>query len=79
MDLSFFLSVIYLFLALLDLLCCAGFSLVVANGGYSFVAAQTSHYSGFSYCRAWVLEHMGFSSCGSQSLKHRFNSCSTRT
>ena len=34
----FFLSFVYLFLAVLGLHCSAGFSLVVASGGYSLVA-----------------------------------------
>ena len=34
----FFLSFVYLFLVVLGLHCSAGFSLVVASGGYSLVA-----------------------------------------
>ena len=37
-DHSNVLSSYYLFLALMGLCCCVGFSLVVANGGYSVVA-----------------------------------------
>lgn len=46
---------IYL-LAVLGLRCCAGFSLVVASGGYCLVV-QASRCVGFSCCGA------GFSSC----------------
>ena len=39
-DLLFFknITVLYLFLTVLGLCCCAGFSLIVASGGYSLVA-----------------------------------------
>ena len=34
----YFKNIVYLFLALLGLCCCVGFSLVVASGGHSLVA-----------------------------------------
>ena len=71
----------YLFLAVLSLHCCTGFSLVAASGGPSLVAvrrlliAVASPFSehglqgstGFSSCGSWALEHK-FSSCGPQAL-----------
>ena len=53
---------VYLFLAVLGLCCCMGFSLVVARGGYSSFGARTSHCSGFSCSGGWALEHADFSS-----------------
>ena len=56
-------------LATLSLCRCTGFFLV-ASGGYSLVAVQTSHCSGFSCCRArrgsrrTGSRSMGCSSCG---------------
>ena len=45
---------IYLFVAVLGLRCCEGFSLVVASGDYSLVV-KASHFSGFSCRKAWAL------------------------
>ena len=60
---SLSLLVSSVFLALLGLCCCTGFSLVAESRGYSLVVGV-----GFSlqwpYCRAQVLGHTGFSSCG---------------
>ena len=54
--------------AVLGLRCCAGSSLVVANGGCSLVCgARTSDCSGFSRAP-------GLSSHISQALEHRLNS-----
>ena len=58
-----FLKNIYLFLAMLGLHCCTGFSLVVESWGDSSLGAQTSHCSGFSCSGAQVLGHEGFGSC----------------
>ena len=63
---------------MLGLLCCTGFSLVAASGGYAPVAARRLLVAVASV----VVEHQldgqaGFSSCGSQALKHRLNSCDT--
>ena len=35
---KYFKNIMYLFLTVLSLCCCMGFSLVVASGGYSLVA-----------------------------------------
>ena len=48
------IKIIFNFLAVLNLHCCASFSLVVLSGGYSLL--WVSHCSGFSCCRAWALE-----------------------
>ena len=63
-SLLFFSEFIYFFLALMDLCCCAGFSLVV-SGGYSLVAVcELRLVEAFLVvCRAWPLER-GLSSCG---------------
>ena len=55
-----------LFLAVLGLCCCPGFSLVVAHG-------LLLH--GFCCCGAWALGYAGFSSGGPQALEHRYGSC----
>ena len=56
---------IYLFLAVLDLCCCTGFSLIVASRGYPLaVVCGASHCGSFSCFRALVLGHAGFHSCG---------------
>ena len=67
-----------LFLAVLGLRCCSGFSLVVASGGYSLLRC-----AGFSL--RWLLllwsmgsKQVGFSSCGSWSLERRLSSNGTR-
>ena len=59
-----FIYFIYLFIfgCIGSLLLCAGFSLVVASGGYSSLWST-------GYRRA------GFSSCGSRALEHRLSSC----
>ena len=55
---------VYLFLAVLDLCCCAGFSLIAEREGYSLVAmcGLLIALQGFSLCRARALGHAGFSS-----------------
>ena len=65
---------IYL-LAVLGLLRCKGFSLVVVSGGNSSCSVRTSPGSGFSCCGAQARGHSGFSSCGSWTLEHRLGSC----
>ena len=57
---------IYVFLAVLGLHCCTGFSLAAVSRGL------------LSSCRAQTLGFMGFSSCSSQNLEHRLNSCGTQ-
>ena len=71
----------YLFLFVLRLCFCTGFSLVVASRDYSLVAVHrllivislvAEHGpTGFSNCKIWV------SSCSSWALEHRLNSCGT--
>ena len=41
---------VYLFLAMLGLHCCAGFSLAVTRESYSSRGPRASHYSGSSCC-----------------------------
>ena len=65
---------IYLFiylLAVLDLRCCMGFSLVAASGGYSSCGAPTSPCSGLSCLWAWAQGCPGLRSRGPRSLGHR--------
>ena len=54
-------------MAVLGLCCCVGFSLDVVRGGYSLVAAWTSHWGAFFCCMGcfWSMGSrcMGFSSC----------------
>ena len=56
-------SFIALFLAMLGLGCCRGFSLAVASGSYSGVGEQASHCGGFSCFRAQTLGH-SLNGCG---------------
>ena len=53
--------VIYLFLAVLGLCCCAGFSLVAWAG--ATLCYSAFHCSGISCCRAQARGHTDFSSC----------------
>ena len=85
--LVFFLSFkkvfIYLFLAMLDPRCSAGFSLVVESRGHSLVAvhelliavASLVVAHGLQATRAPVVTAPVLSSCSSQALEHRLNSC----
>ena len=76
-------ALIYLFLVVLGLCCCTGFSLVVESKG-SFlvvmwgpvlaVASLIVEHRLWS-ARASVAVAYGLSSCGSQALGHRLNSC----
>ena len=69
-----------LFLAVLGLHCCVGFSLVVVSRGYSLVevhwllitTAPLAVEHGLQ--GASVVGAHGLSSCGSQALEHRINS-----
>ena len=56
-----------LFLIVLGLLCCTGFSLVVVRGA--------TLCGGVSCCRAQAVGHVGFSSRSSRAPEHRVNSC----
>ena len=70
-----FIFIYFIFGCIGSLLLCAGFSLVVASGGYSLLWCV-----GFSL--QWLLllqstgsRHMGFSSCGLRALECRLSSC----
>ena len=63
----------YLFLAVLALHCCAGFSLVAASRGYSHWGARASHCGDFT-CGAQGLGHVGFRRRTSRALEHRLSS-----
>ena len=69
----------HLFLAVLGLCCCTGFSLVVPSGGYSSCSARASHCGGSSCWGARALGSSSLSSCGSRALEHRFNTCGVCT
>ena len=69
---------IYLFLAVLGLHCCVGFSLVVVSGSYSLVTTHRrlvmvaslvagSRFAGLSSCSSWALKHR-LISCRAQAL-----------
>ena len=64
----------YVFLAVLALHCCVGFSLVAASRGYSHGGARASHCGDFT-CGAQGLGHVGFRRCSSQALEHRLSGC----
>ena len=64
----------YVFLDVLALHCCAGFSLVAASRGYSHWGARASHCGDFT-CGAQGLGHVGFRRCSSQALEHRLSGC----
>ena len=76
---------IYLFLALLALHCCSGFSLVAESGVYSpfvmqglltVVTSLVGHE--FQGTQASVAAAHGLSSCGSPALEHRLSGCGTQ-
>ena len=64
----------YLFLAVLGLHCCAGFSLVAASRGYSHWRARAPHCGDFT-CGAQGLGHVGFRRRRSRAREHRLSSC----
>ena len=72
----------YLFLAVLGLHCCVGFSIVTASSGYSLAMIH-----GFSLQGLLLLQSMasralcayGLSSCSSWTLEHRLSSCGAQT
>ena len=65
-----------LFLAVLSLCCCMGFSLVWESiGAILYCGAQVSHCSGISCCVARALGCTDLSSCSSWALEHRLSSC----
>ena len=55
-------------MAVLDLCCCEGSSLVAESRGYSLTVVCFSH-GGVSCCGAWTLGGSGFSSCGTWALQ----------
>ena len=63
-------KIIYLFLSVLNLPCCLGFSLAVASAGFSL--------QWLLLLWSEALGCTGFSSCGSCALERRFSSCGTR-
>ena len=79
-----FLIFIYLFLDVLGLHCCTGFSLSSRWGLLFSQSMQVSHRGSFSCCGTQALEledlrvaAHGLRSRGPQALKHRLNSCGT--
>ena len=75
-SISLTLKLVNLFLAVLDLRCHAGSSLV-SSVGYclalcGLLIAVASHF------QAWAVGSKGFSSCGSQALQDRLNSCGSQ-
>ena len=66
---------IYLFLAVLSLRCCSGFSRAVDSGGYSLGTACGLLIMAASLAVGRGLRSVGFSSCGSRVLEHRLCSC----
>ena len=74
----FVYNIIDLFLSVLCLRCCLGFSLVVMSRGYSWLQC-----AGFSWNWSLLLwstgsRLMGFSSCSSRALEQQLNCCGTR-
>ena len=68
-----------LFLAVLDLRCGAGFSLVVASGGHFPIAVHELLIAVASLVAQHGLRDMwAFSSHGSQALEHKLSSCGTQ-
>ena len=65
---------IYLFLALLGLCCCAGFSLVVESEGAHLVSVHALLIGVASLC-CGIQAAGGLSSHGFQALELRFSSC----
>ena len=61
----FFFFLTYLFLPVLGLRCCGGFSPGLVNGGCCLVAVH----------RLLIDAVRGFSSCGSRALEHRPSGC----
>ena len=76
----------YLFMAVLGLCCCVGFSLGTEKGGYSPVAVQglliavASLVAEHGLWGSWALVVVvhRLSSCSSCAQEHRLNSCGTR-
>ena len=71
----FFFKNLVLFLTVLDLCCCVGFSPVVARRGSSPVVGFSWPWPLLFCCRVWARGLAGFGSCRSQAQEHRVNSC----
>ena len=56
----------------------AGFSLVVARGGYSLLRCMGFSLWWLLLLRSTGSRHGGFSSCGSRALESRVSSCGAR-
>ena len=65
----------YLFLAMLGLCCCMGFSLVAVSRGYSLLAMPAFLIMAGSLSGAQALGLASFSSCDSQAVDHRLSTC----
>ena len=81
--LKYFFKCMYLFLTMLGLCCCVGFSLAVVIGPtlavvHGLLIAVTSLVEhGLSGVQASVVGAHGLSSYGSWALQHRLNNCGT--
>ena len=65
----------YLFLAVLGLCCCVGFSLIAASGGYSLaMVCGLLVLVASLVVEAYRIAACGLSSCGSLALERRLNS-----
>jgi len=77
-------NVIYLFLAVLGLYCCASFSLIAGRGSclavigrFLIVVGSLAAEHRLSGAQASVISAHGLTSCSSQVLEHRLASCGT--
>ena len=70
---------IYLFLALLGLLCCVDFSLLAVSRGSSSLKCAGFSLPWLLLLRSTGSRAQGLCSCGSRALEHRLNSCGTGT
>jgi len=67
----------YLFVAVLGLHCCRGFSLIVVSRGYSLVVVNGLLVEAASLVRSTGSRFTGFGSCSSWALEHRLSSYGT--
>ena len=72
-----FTNLMYLFVAVLGLHCCRGFSLVVLSRGYSLVVVNGLLVEAASLVWSTGSRFTGFSSCSSWALEHRLSSYGT--
>ena len=73
-----FTNLMYLFVAVLGLHCCRGFSLVVLSRGCSLVVVNGLLVEAASLVWSTGSRFTGFSSCSSWALEHRLSICGTR-